>query len=82
MLEYLYIYIYIYIYNLQFNLSKCLVMKCVCGPDCPVYFNAIQLKYTKKGHIVSPSIHQDKVKDVFHDELYKMFTVISELSYN
>ena len=47
---------------------------------CPFYFNAVQVRYAKKGPAVGPNIHLDKVVDVSRDELNKMFSIISLLS--
>ena len=36
-------------YDLQFNPSKCKLIKYGCSTDCPFYFDGIQVKHTKKG---------------------------------
>ena len=48
-------------YDLQFNLSKCQLIKYGCSTDCPFYFD---------GHIVGPGTHQAMAKDMCHDFIW------------
>ena len=59
---------FVYGYDLQFNPSKCQLIKYGSSTDCPFSFDGIQVKQSKKGlhvgHIIGPGTHQAIVKDV------------------
>ena len=62
--------------DLQFNPSKCQLIKYGSSTDCPFYFDGIQVKQSKKrlhvGHIIGPGTHQAMVKGMCHDFIWRV----------
>ena len=65
-----------YEYDLQFNPSKCQLIKYGSGTDCHFYFDGIQVKHNKKGfhvgHVIGPGTRQAMLKDMCHNFIWRV----------
>ena len=65
-----------YEYDLQFNPSKCQLIKYGSSTNFPFYFDGMQVKQSKKGlhvgHIIGPGPYHVMVKDMCHDFIWRV----------
>ena len=72
-------------YDLQFNPSKCQLIKYGSGYDAPFYFNDMEIKYNNKGvhlgHTIGPCVHQDMVKNLCHDFTWRLNSLVCNFGF-